>query len=178
MKLKKRFTVSNLIIFITSVSMIGVISVCFLIAFILKYPVEDLHITRAALLNPVVLSRAIGDFFQDNPSAVKYVIMWFVLCLFTFAVIMTLITRWLSESIQRPIKELTNSADKIRSGDLEFHIMGSSYDEIDALCTSFDTGRPTRRARSGAGCRGGACGRGRRLSRGRARRGSCRCRSR
>lgn len=141
MKLKKRFTVSNLIIFITSVSMIGVISVCFLIAFILKYPVEDLHITRAALLNPVVLSRAIGDFFQDNPSAVKYVIMWFVLCLFTFAVIMTLITRWLSESIQRPIKELTNSADKIRSGDLDFHIMGSSYDEIDALCTSFDSMR-------------------------------------
>ena len=81
MKLKQKFTVSNLIMLITSIVLVGVISVCFLIVFIMKYPVEDMHITRAALLNPLVLNKAIGDFFQKNPETILYVLAWALLCI-------------------------------------------------------------------------------------------------
>ena len=92
MKLKQKFTVSNLIMLITSIVLVGVISVCFLIVFIMKYPVEDMHITRAALLNPLVLNKAIGDFFQKNPETILYVLAWALLCICVFAVTVTLLS--------------------------------------------------------------------------------------
>ena len=143
MKLKQKFTVSNLIMLITSIALVGVISVCFLIAFIMKYPVEDMHITRAALLNPLVLNKAIGDFFQKNPETILYVLAWALLCICVFAVTVTLFTRRLAMSIQKTIDELTSAADNIRNGDLSFQVMGSSCDEIDVLCQSFDSMRRT-----------------------------------
>lgn len=141
MKLKQRFTLSNIIILITSVGSAGVISVCFLIMFILKYPVEELYITRAELLNLAVLSRAIGDFFQNNPSALRYVIIWFVLVIGVFAVITTGVTGTLSGNIQNTLNDLTNAADNIRNGNLDIRVMESGYDEIDTLCRSFDSMR-------------------------------------
>ena len=63
MKIKSRFTVYNIIMLITPIIMIGVISVCFLVTFIMKFPVEEMQISRAALLNPSVLLRAVGGFF-------------------------------------------------------------------------------------------------------------------
>lgn len=141
MKLKQRFTLSNITILITSVGSAGVISVCFLIMFILKYPVEELYITRAELLNPAVLSRAIGDFFQNNPSALRYVIIWFVLVIGVFAVITTGVTGTLSGNIQNTLNDLTNAADNIRNGNLDIRVMESGYDEIDTLCRSFDSMR-------------------------------------
>ena len=141
MKLKQRFTISNLIMLITSIIMIGVISVCFLVIFIIKYPVEELQITRVSLLNPIMLGRAIGDFFQKNPGALCYVMIWILICLATLAVTITVVTRLLAISIQKPINDLTNAADNIRNGDLNFQVMGSEYDEIDSLCSSFDSMR-------------------------------------
>lgn len=143
MKLKQKFTVSNLIMLITSIVLVGVISVCFLIVFIMKYPVEDMHITRAALLNPLVLNKAIGDFFQKNPETILYVLAWALLCICVFAVTVTLFTHRLAMSIQKTIDELTSAADNIRNGDLSFQVMGSSCDEIDVLCQSFDSMRRT-----------------------------------
>lgn len=143
MKLKQRFTLSNIIILITSVGSAGVISVCFLIMFILKYPVEELYVTRAELLNPAVLSRAIGDFFQSNPSALRYVIIWFVLVIGVFALITTGVTGTLSGNIQNTLNDLTNAADNIRNGNLDSRVMESGYDEIDVLCRSFDSMRRT-----------------------------------
>lgn len=141
MKLKQKFTVSNLIMLITSIVLVGVISVCFLIIFIVKYPVEELYVSRAALLNPLILSRAIGNFFQKNPTALLYVIIWLLLCIIVFTVTVTIITRLLSISIQKPINDLTVATDNIKKGDLDFQVMGSGYDEIDSLCESFDSMR-------------------------------------
>ena len=141
MKLKQRFTLSNIIILITSIASVGVISICFLIMFILKYPVEELYISRAELLNPAVLSRAIGDFFQSNPSALRYLIMWLVLIIGVLAVITTGVTGVLSRNIQSTVSGLTAAADNIRNGNLDCSVMESGYDEIDVLCRSFDSMR-------------------------------------
>ena len=141
MKLKQRFTLSNIIILITSIASVGVISICFLIMFILKYPVEELYISRAELLNPAVLSRAIGDFFQSNPSALRYLIMWLVLIIGVLAVITTGVTGVLSRNIQSTVSGLTAAADNIRNGNLDCSVMESAYDEIDVLCRSFDSMR-------------------------------------
>ena len=141
MKLKQRFTLSNLIILITSIALVGVISVCFLIMFILKYPVEDLYVSRAELLNPMILSRALGEFFQYNPDALRYIIIWILLDIAVLAVITTAVTGALARNVQKPVMDLTNAADNIRNGNLDFRVMESGYDEIDALCRSFDSMR-------------------------------------
>jgi signal transduction histidine kinase len=109
----------------------------------MKYPVEELQITRASLINPLILSRAIGDFFQKNPSALYWVFIWILLCMTTLVITSTVITNLLSRSITKPISELTEATEKIRSGNLTFEVLGSRYDEIDKLCTDFDNMRLT-----------------------------------
>lgn len=71
MKIKRRFTVYNVLMLLTPILLIGVISVCFLMEFVMKYPVEELQISRTALLDPSVFSQAVGKFFQKNPQLCK-----------------------------------------------------------------------------------------------------------
>lgn len=141
MKIRQRFAISNIIMLVTPIILMGVISAAFLVIFVMKYPVEQMYITRAALLNPRVLSRAIGDFFQKNPGAVYYIFIWLAICIAVMVISTTLTTRYLSRSIEKPITELKNAADNIRNGNLDFEVMGSVYDEIDSLCSGFDSMR-------------------------------------
>ena len=66
MKIKSKFTIYNVIMLLTPILLIGVVSICFLIIFIFKYPVDELNITRNSLLNPVVFSAALGEFFKSK----------------------------------------------------------------------------------------------------------------
>ncbi len=138
MKIKTQFTLYNVIMLITPIILIGVISICFLITFIMKYPVEELSITRASLLAPSVFARALGKFFTDHPSAVTYVFLWLFLSLLILVLSTTVITRLMTKSIEKPINDLARAADDIKNGDLNFEVMGSSYEEIDNLCNNFD----------------------------------------
>lgn len=138
MRIKHKFTIYNLIMLITPIFLIGVISVCFLIIFIMKFPVEDLYISRVQLLNPRVFSQVLGEFFKSNPKALFYVAVWFLLCIITLIVTTTIVTRRMTISMERPVLELARAADSIRGGNLDFEVMGSDYEEIDTLCRSFD----------------------------------------
>lgn len=141
MKIKSRFTLYNIIMLITPILLIGVISVCFLIIFILKFPVHQLNYSRASLLDPFVFSQALGEFFKSNPEAIFYVVVWFVVCL-AILIASTTITTWrMTKSMEKPINDLAQAADNIRDGNLNFEVMGSNYDEIDKLCSNFDTMR-------------------------------------
>lgn len=141
MKIKSRFTLYNIIMLITPILLIGVISVCFLIIFILKFPVHQLNYSRASLLDPFVFSQALGEFFKSNPEAIFYVVVWFVVCL-AILILSTTITTWrMTKSMEKPINDLAQAADNIREGNLNFEVMGSNYDEIDKLCSNFDTMR-------------------------------------
>ena len=126
---------------ITPILLIGVISVCFLIIFILKFPVEELNITRASMLDPLVFSQALGEFFKGNPDAIGYVVLWLFLCVVLLVVSTTVATHFMTKSVEKPINDLAKAADYIRDGNLNFEVMGSDYDEIDKLCTNFDTMR-------------------------------------
>ena len=53
----------------------------------------------------------------------------------------TIVTMIMSRSIQKPIDSLKAAAEKIRMGELGFEIMGSDYDEVDSLCSEFDSMR-------------------------------------
>lgn len=141
MKIKNQFAIYNMIMLITSIALIGVISICFLIIFVMKYPVEQLQITRASLINPIILSQAIGDFFQKNPSAFFWVLVWMILCAAVLIITSTVLTNLLSRSITNPILSLTEATDKIREGNLSFEVLGSRYEELDNLCTNFDNMR-------------------------------------
>lgn len=141
MKIKNKFTLYNIIMLITPIILIGVISVCFLIIFILKYPVEELHITRTSMLDPVVFSQAFGEFFKSNPGAVCYAVLWVVICAVLIVASTTIATGLMTKSVEKPINDLSQAAEYIRAGNLDFEVMGSDYDEIDKLCTSFDAMR-------------------------------------
>lgn len=141
MKIKRKFTLYNVIMLITPILLIGVISVCFLIIFILKYPVEELNITRTSMLDPIVFSQALGEFFKGNPGSVWYVALWFFICIALIMVSTTITTRLMTKSVEKPINDLAQAAESIRAGNLNFEVMGSDYDEIDALCNSFDAMR-------------------------------------
>lgn len=125
--------------------LMGVISVVFLMIFVLKYPVEELQISRAALMNPQIFSHAVGDFFQRNPEAFQPVFLWLGLCLAVMVVTTTLVTMRMSRIVTRPIAELTKAAEQIRCGNLDFEVLGSRYEEIDALCAEFDSMRKSLR---------------------------------
>ncbi len=141
MKIKNKFAVYNIMMLITPILLIGVISVCFLIIFILKFPVEELNIPRAALIDPKVFSEAVGEFFKGNPAALWYMLLWAAICALILVLSTTVMTRLMSKSIENPINELDRAADYIRGGNLNFEVMGSNYDEIDKLCNNFDTMR-------------------------------------
>ncbi len=124
--------------FLAPVLMIGVVSVVFLIIFIMKFPVEELSLSRAALLNPVTLIRAFGQFFKNHPESISYVFLWLLICTVIIAVSTTVVTRLMVRSIERPIKSLTDSVESIKNGCLSFEVMGSDYDELNELCEGFD----------------------------------------
>lgn len=47
----------------------------------------------------------------------------------------------LSSTLMSPLGELKEAADKIRSGNLDFEIMTSKYEEVNELCTAFESMR-------------------------------------
>lgn len=138
MKIKRKFMISNVAMFLIPIILISIISAVFLIIFVMRYPVHELQISRAALLSPKIFSKALGDFFSMNPSAIRYVFIWGVACVVIAAVTTTVATTRLAYSIIRPIMELTDAANRIREGDLDFEVLGSEYEEVNELCSMFD----------------------------------------
>lgn len=141
MKLRQKFEYYNFISTITPIALIGVVSIAFLIIAILKFPVEELFLTRTQLLNPLVLIQALGQFFTAHPLSVSYLILYVVLCIMIFVTTNTIFTRRLASSLEKPIRELRDNIDKIRDGSFSFNVMGSDYDELDNLAEGFDSMR-------------------------------------
>lgn len=141
MKIKSKFALYNIIMLITPILLIGVISVCFLIIFVFNFPVEELNITRASMLDVSVFSQVLGEFFKKNPSALYYVILWVVICIALMVISTTVTTHIMTKSVEKPINELARAAEYIREGNLNFEVMGSKYSEIDNLCSAFDAMR-------------------------------------
>lgn len=143
MKIRQKFRFYNLIMLMTPIFLIGVVSVLFVLIFVIKFPIEELSVTRTELINPVTLVRAFGLFFKENPEAVIYVFLWVVICIVISVATTTTITRLMIKSIEDPIRELTYSVENIKNNNLNFETMGSEYEEIDNLCEGFDSMRRT-----------------------------------
>lgn len=141
LKINTKFAISNIIMLAAPIFCIGVISIFCIIMFVLKFPVEELHITRTSLINPAVLINAIGVWLRNNPDAYVYILIWALLCLSVLAVFVTFMTQLLSISVQKPIRDLNAAANEIKNGNLSFNVLGSEYDEINELCQSFDNMR-------------------------------------
>ncbi len=138
MKISRRFQRYDLILLLTSIGLIGAVSVLFLIIFILKFPVEQLYVTRVELINPFILSRAVSAFFDDNPEAILYLLIYLLVCIAAETALCTALTHFLSKSLEEPIRELRRDVDRIRGGELRFEVMGNDYEELDDLATGID----------------------------------------
>ena len=141
MKIKQKFHIYNFILLAAPIFLIGVVSLLFLIIFIAKFPADTLYISRASLINPQILVRAIGAFFSTYPSAVTYLVIYITLCISICVATNLIVTRHLSSSLEKPIKNLQKDMDRIRNGDLTFDVMSSDYEELDELCEGFDSMR-------------------------------------
>ncbi len=140
MKLKTRFTVSNILMLLTPVLLIGFVSLCFLVVFAVIFPIRDAYRQMYAV-TPITIIKIVTGFFTQNPGAVVYMFLWVVISIAILAVCITVITRRLSRSVREPIAELKIAADTIADGNLDFEVMGSPYDEFDELCGAFDNMR-------------------------------------
>lgn len=67
--------------------------------------------------------------------------LWVVICAVLIVASTTIATGLMTKSVEKPINDLAQAAEYIRAGNLDFEVMGSDYDEIDKLCTSFDSMR-------------------------------------
>lgn len=138
MKIKQRFTLYNILLLMTPIIMIGVVSLGFMIAFIIKYPVEELPIARAALLNTQVFREALALFISNNPGAPALLLIWLGIVLLIVITTTSVFTYHMSRSLSKPIDRLTTAAKSVSSGNLDFEMLGSEYEEIDELCNEFD----------------------------------------
>lgn len=138
MKLRQKFRLYNFISLAAPIAIIGVVSVLFLIFFISKFPVEELYIQRAQLMNPVILSDALNAFFHSNPLAMVYLVIYVLIDITIFVISNTIISSKLATALETPLMELRRYADKIRCGNLNFEIMGFELDEVDDLCEGID----------------------------------------
>lgn len=138
MRIKSRIAIYNIVMLITPILMIGVISVCFALVFIFKFPVDEFDFSRASMLDPQVFVQAVGEFFGRNPGAVSYFVIWALICLILIVLSTTCATYLISKSLEESINSLAYATDCIREGNLNFEVMGSDYYEIDRLCNNFD----------------------------------------
>ncbi|MDO5396959.1 MAG: HAMP domain-containing sensor histidine kinase [bacterium] len=138
MKIKSYFRRCNLVMLAVPAAMILLVSALFLALFILKFPVEQLYVTRIQLLNPVLLFDAALKFLSENPMAVGYIVLWLVLCVIITVAATFIATSKMSKKITSSIEELTEAAERVKGGNLAFEIIGSDMEEIDELCVSFD----------------------------------------
>lgn len=141
MKIKTKFAISNILMLITPIILIGVISVFCAVVFIIKFPVENIYITRAEMIDPANFLRAMNVFFQENPAAIRYLTLWALTCIIIMVLSTTVGTQYLSRSVRKPIEELAEATDKIRGSELDFDVLGSNYYEINVLCEHFDNMR-------------------------------------
>lgn len=138
MRMRKKFTISNILMFVTPIILIGVITVLFMGIFIYLFPAHEFDISKIELLNLRTLVQYMGEFVSRNPSSGIYIIIWIALCVFILIATVTAISFILSKSILVPIRELTSAAKSIKNGNLDFEVMRASDDDIDELCAVFN----------------------------------------
>lgn len=138
MKIKSYFRRCNLVMLAVPAALILLVSALFLALFILKFPVEQLYVTRIQLLNPVLLLDVMLRFLSENPVAVGYILLWIVMCAVITVSANFIVTSKMAKRITSSIEELTEAAERVKGGNLAFEIIGSDMEEIDELCVSFD----------------------------------------
>ena len=138
MKIRSWFRRCNLIMLAVPAVLILLVSAIFIGLFILKFPVEQLYVTRIQLLNPVLLFDVSLEFLRRNPAALGYIALWVILCAVIMTVVTSLVTSKMSKRITSSLEELTEAAERVKGGDLAFEIIGSDMEEIDDLCVGFD----------------------------------------
>lgn len=138
MKLRTKFIISNILMLITPILLIGVISVFFIILFVMIFPVDALALTRFFLLDFDGIFRYFHQFFLHTPMAAVYFTIWLIMYAASTVAVITYITSRLSKSIIPQISSLTQAAEQIKEGNFDCEILYSSDEEINRLCTMFD----------------------------------------
>lgn len=138
MKLRTKFVISNILMLITPILLIGVISVFFIILFVMMFPMDALALTKFFLLDFEGIFKYFRSFLMNTPMATIYFTIWLIMYAVSTVAVITYITSRLSKSIIPPISSLTQAAEQIKEGNFDCEILYSSDEEINRLCMMFD----------------------------------------
>jgi len=108
------------------------------------------------LIGLVILTR----FFVSNPSYAVYIVenkdwglltgdpqflQWIVLWALTSVAVMIVsgvaTVLYLLNALSKPVRELKKAADSIKAGRLDFEVMTSDFEDLNGLCTAFESMR-------------------------------------
>lgn len=128
MTIKNRFVMSAIWVVLIPLISILIIGGVLLTCFLFTNPARTAYIFDLTL--------ALND-----PVFVKLVLVWTALSIAIAIISSTAVVFQLSATLQRPLKELRRAADNIRAGNLDFEIMTSKYEELNELCTAFESMR-------------------------------------
>lgn len=138
MSLRTKFVISNILMLVTPIILVGVISIFFVIFFIRLFPEDAFAISQFGFTDVAQLTKYLGAFFARQPFGAVYAAVWAVSCVVSTALTVTYITARLSDSIIPPIRALTEAAERIKGGELDFEMFGASDAELNRLCDMFD----------------------------------------
>jgi len=115
---------------------------------VILLPLIAVIITAAILLTWFFVSDPVrtGYLFDlekvaKDPIFPKLTIIWAVVSVIIVIICCSAVVFHLSGTLLRPLRELKQAADRIRTGDLNFEIMTSKYQELNELCTAFESMR-------------------------------------
>lgn len=81
------------------------------------------------------------DIIAANPNVQKLTFIWAVVSVAIAIISSTAVVFRLSSTLLSPLDNLKQAADKISSGNLDFEILTSKYEELNELCTAFEAMR-------------------------------------
>lgn len=128
MTMKNRFMMSAIWVVVIPVFSIILIGVVMLTWFFVSDPAHTAYIFNRA------------DALTD-PVFVKLLLIWAALSVLIAIICSAAVVFHLSATLLSPLKGLRKAADNIRSGNFEFEIMTSRYEELNELCTAFESMR-------------------------------------
>lgn len=82
-----------------------------------------------------------GENLLADPLFVRLILIWAVSSVVITLVSSILVVMYLSKTLLMPLGELKKAADRIKAGELDFEIMTSRYEELNELCTAFESMR-------------------------------------
>lgn len=128
MTIKRRFLMSGIWVFLIPVIGVIITAAVLMTWYFVSDPARMMYMFGG------------GEILFD-PMFRTLIIIWAVISVIITIISSICVVARLSDALLEPLGELKKAADNIKSGELDFEIMTSKYEELNELCTAFESMR-------------------------------------